>query len=98
MHNRVIENSQLSHPVPGADSAYTNRSLKEWLVLLFWVALVVALGMVAVNQTLDFYYKAEFLKAPCKLCLELNPGVSQQCFIKEDKLYPDITGGWQFEN
>jgi len=37
--------------------------------------LVVALGTLAVNQTLGYYYKAHFLRAPCDLCGDLNPEV-----------------------
>lgn len=84
--------------VPGSKVPNNNRSLADYLRLLFWIVLVVAIGMVAVNQTFEFYYKAEFLKTPCALCLELNPEVSKQCFIKEDKLYPNAYGGWQYEN
>jgi len=32
-----------------------------------------ALGCFAVNQTFEWYYKAEFLKTPCELCEDLNP-------------------------
>lgn len=47
------------------------------LRLAFWICLVLALGFLAVNQTLEFFYKAHFLKAPCDLCVELNPEVKQ---------------------
>lgn len=77
---------------------YNNRTLKDWLVLVCWILGVVALGMIAINQTLEYNYKMEFLKAPCKLCLELNPEVSGQCFIQEERLYPNGYGGWDYEN
>lgn len=44
----------------------------------FWILLVVGVGLLAVNQFLNFTYKAELLKSPCTLCAELNPGV-QDC-------------------
>lgn len=85
----------------GAD--YNNHTFKDYLYLALWIAAVVAVGMFAINQALEFRYKMEFLIAPCKLCVELNPEVSTQCFIKEEKLYPvgfeewkpvNITGPW----
>ena len=39
------------------------------------ILVVVAAGLLAVNQGLGYYYKAEFLKSPCQLCGELNPDV-----------------------
>lgn len=78
MSNKENEKGQL--PPEGFEKgkesgAYNNSTLKDWIRLAFWIALVVALGMLAVNQTFEFYYKAEFLKAPCNLCGELNPEV-----------------------
>jgi len=34
--------------------------------------IVIALGTLAINQTLGYYYKAKFLATPCALCEELN--------------------------
>lgn len=53
---------------------YNNRGM-DFLKTIGLIFLVVALGMLAVNQSLEFYYRAEFLKAPCSLCAELNPDV-----------------------
>lgn len=98
-----IPNSQddetLEEPEVSGES-YNNRamSLKDVAKTLLIVVAVVAVGMIAVNQTLEFRYRAEFLKAPCKLCLELNPDVAEQCFLREEKLYPNGAGGWQFQN
>jgi len=77
--------------LPGSPNIIGGR---EMLKILFWVVLVVAIGMVAVNQTFEFYYKAEFLRSPCSLCMELNPEVSEQCFIKGITLYPYGSGDW----
>lgn len=80
------------------EGVLNNRErIKEVLKILFWIALVVALGIFAVNQTLTYYYKAEFLKSPCHLCAKLNPNQSlciQGCFIERTNLYPDGFGGW----
>ena len=37
------------------------------------MVLIIAGGMLAINQTFGWYYKAQFLKSPCYLCVELNP-------------------------
>lgn len=67
----------------------------EMLRLLFWIALVVAVGMLAVNQSLGFFYKAHLLKQPCQLCGELNPGV-QACIDNLNAPRPSYwtQGGW----
>lgn len=49
------------------------RSLKEWLLLIMIVVIIIGVGMFAINQTLGFYYKSQFLQSPCQLCVELNP-------------------------
>lgn len=83
---------------PGADfeEPYNNRRLEDWIKIAFWIAVVVAAGMIAVNQTLGFFYKAEFLKTPCQLCGELNPGVSDciENYNSPRASYPDGLGGW----
>jgi len=98
MFNEEIKDEKLKSRVFVGDGVYNRVEVGGWFRILFWVCLVVAVGMVAVNQSLEFYYKAEFLKAPCSLCLELNPEVSEQCFIREERLYPNTAGGWQYEN
>lgn len=65
-------------------------TLARRLLIIF---LVVSLGLFAVNQFLQYRYKAEFLKAPCKLCAELNPEV-KDCLVYKRALYPDGFGGW----
>ena len=37
------------------------------------IILVVALGILAMNQGLRFYYASAFLQQPCELCSDLNP-------------------------
>ena len=45
----------------------------EWMKLVAIMLLIIGLGMFALNQTLSYYYKSEFLQTPCSLCLEINP-------------------------
>lgn len=74
------------------------KRIKEWLVLLIYIGAVVAVGSFAVNQALEFRYRSEFLQAPCKLCLELNPEISPTCFERRVPIFPDGNGGWRFTN
>lgn len=64
-NKRVIEFSGANRPI------IIDNLLKTILLML----LVVALGVLAINQTLGFFYKAHFLKSPCTLCADLNPDV-----------------------
>lgn len=56
--------------------------MKEWLVIIIIMLLVISIGLFALNQTLAFYYKSEFLQSPCALCEELNPHL-EECFKVE---------------
>jgi hypothetical protein len=55
-------------------SKQTKPSLKDTLTIIVLILLVVALGTLAINQTLEYFYKSRFLQTPCSLCKELNPG------------------------
>ncbi len=69
-----------------------------WARFLFIIALVVAVGVFAVNQALEYRYKAEFLQTPCEICKKFNQNQSScidNCFKYELKLYPDINGNWR---
>jgi len=44
----------------------------QYLKIGVLMAIIIALGMVAINQTFGYYYKAKFLYGPCQLCEELN--------------------------
>ena len=50
-------------------------SALDWTKLLIVIGLVLLIGLFAVNQFLDFRYKAEFLSNPCGLCLKLNDNI-----------------------
>jgi len=58
----------------------------EWIKLIAIILGVVAFGMLAVNQTLGFYYKSELLQKPCDLCISLNPEF-KECFIERTNVY-----------
>ena len=49
--------------------------VKEIIIILS----IILLGLFVVNQTLEFYYKSEFLQSPCGLCQKLNPLI-EPCF------------------
>jgi len=63
----------MDHKATGTERSERAAINIERLKFYFWIVLVVALGLFAVNQGLEFFYKAHFLKAPCDLCTELNP-------------------------
>jgi len=69
--------------------------IEDKLRFLFWLVLVLALGFLAINQGMGFFYKVQFLKAPCQLCGELNPGV-QECIDDLNAPRPSFWGaeGW----
>jgi len=48
---------------------------KKWFIRIIVILIVVGLGLFALNQTLGYIYKAQFLNSPCDLCRELNPEV-----------------------
>ena len=56
--------------------------------------IVIALGLFVVNQTLGYIYKAQFLKAPCKLCAELNENVTA-CMVHQGAVYWNEETGWE---
>lgn len=56
----------------------------SWLRFSFWLILVVALGLLAVNQGMKFFYGAHLLKSPCNLCADLNPEV-KSCIYELEK-------------
>ena len=68
------------------------RLIKAVLIIIA----VISFGVLAVNQALGYFYKAQLLKTPCDLCLELNPE-KEVCFkmniIKTNysKTYYNIT-------
>jgi len=68
--DEILNGISGNHPI--------NRTPTDWVKLCLWIVAVVAVGMLAINQTFAFFYKAEFLKSPCQVCGELNPGV-QEC-------------------
>lgn len=56
-----------------------NSQLRAYLLTALIIIGVVALGLLAVNQFLEFKFKAHFLGDPCNLCEELNPHL-KKCF------------------
>jgi len=58
--------------------------------------LVICAGLVVLNQTLVWYYNAEFLMHPCELCGELNPHI-EKCiddYVNETKQAEELD--WWF--
>ena len=66
------------------------KTLYDWLKMLVLIVLVIYIGMLALNQTLAYIYKSEFLQSPCAVCKELNPDVefcSKEIKINENNNY-----------
>lgn len=68
---------------------------RDWVKTSVMILLIVAIGTFAVNQVLEYHYKAEFLKSPCMLCRELNPDVSA-CLTYAGTItqFWNASGGW----
>jgi len=49
-----------------------NPQHQKLLIRILIILGVVSLGLLVVNQSLSYYYKAQFLQSPCQLCLEIN--------------------------
>lgn len=78
----------------------TRPVLYQRLKFIAVLLAVVCLGLLAVNLSLSYIYKAEFLAKPCDLCAKINvnqSGCIKECFTKEVKLFPDGRGNWYRE-
>jgi len=51
------------------------------------IIIVVALGLFILNQAFSLYYKAELLKYPCELCLEVNEDLK---LCEKDSIFPSV--------
>jgi hypothetical protein len=56
-----------------------DMTFKDWAITMLIIIGVVAVGMIAFNQVLGYFYKSEFLQTPCELCVKLNPEW-KQCY------------------
>jgi hypothetical protein len=48
------------------------KEIINLLYIIGLIVLVIGVGMFALNQTMTWFYKAEFLQSPCGLCEKLN--------------------------
>lgn len=69
-----------------------NSQLRAYLLTALIIIGIVALGLLAVNQFLEFKFKAHFLGCPCSLCEELNPHL-KKCFEDASNVVVDQTTG-----
>lgn len=59
------------------------RDFRYYLVQVLILLAVVALGLLVVNQVLEYRYKSVFLQTPCNVCKDLNANQSiciDNCF------------------
>lgn len=67
------------------------------LRLALIVFLVVAVGLFAINQFIEFKFKSTFLQKPCNVCQEFNPNQSrciEECFTVRRTVFSDANGNW----
>jgi hypothetical protein len=87
------------HTMKETDNNITNEEKdnnidwKLWRPRLIYFLVVTALGMLAMNQFLSYYYSAQLLRTPCNLCADLNPDM-RSCLVQKQALYKDFDGKW----
>jgi len=52
----------------------TLKNIKDYGTLAIIILSILLLGMLAANQTINYFYKNQLLQNPCNLCQENNPG------------------------
>jgi hypothetical protein len=55
--------------------------IKYYAPTILIVIGVIALGLFALNQFMDWIYKVQLLAQPCDLCIKLNPSL-RECFLQ----------------
>ena len=60
----------------------TDKNTYKILYTILIVVTIVVVGMFAINQLFDWYYKIELLYKPCDLCLKLNPNITLSPLVK----------------
>lgn len=61
------------------------------------ILLVVCLGLISINQFLEWKFNAQLLGGPCGFCEQLNPNQSEcihECFTVKYDLFSDGFGNW----
>jgi|TARA_Y100000310_G_scaffold3308_1_gene4235 hypothetical protein len=72
-------------------------ALRPYFVTALIIIGVVSLGLLAVNQFLDFRFKAQLLGSPCNVCKELNPHL-ESCFKEASNIVVNKVTGEIVEN
>lgn len=72
-------------PTETLEKARPDELAKNWAITILVVVTVVAVGLFALNQFVDWKYHGTFLAGPCQLCVELNPEVGQ-CWEMRNRL------------
>jgi hypothetical protein len=69
----------------------TLQLVKELLIIILIITIVIAIGMFAVNQTIGYYYKSQFLQGPCYLCAQENDHL-KDCLKESSTIYTNRNG------
>lgn len=67
------------------EKARPDELAKNWAITIFIIIGIVAIGLIAFNQFIDWKYKGAFLAGPCQLCVQLNPEVGS-CWEMKNNL------------
>ena len=60
-----------------------NYSIKEVLLIILLAIIIILIGLIVINQAIEWRYKYQLLSSPCNLCRELNPEL-ENCFTKKE--------------
>jgi len=61
---------------------------RSYLLTALIIIGVVFIGLLAINQFLDYQFKAQLLGSPCNFCEELNPHL-ERCFNEVSNIRVD---------
>jgi hypothetical protein len=59
------------------------------LLNILIIVIIIAVGLFAINQYLNYKFKAQLLNSPCELCYNQNENI-QKCFKENNFLYQEI--------
>lgn len=75
---KIKEEKIEEHVVPCSQTQLSRTgsySLKDKLLMALIIIGIISLGLLAINQFINFRYSSLLLQAPCDICRELNPSV-----------------------
>jgi len=74
-----------------------DSNTKDIMKRVMMILIIVAVGCLAINQFLGFYYKSDLLKNPCQICKENNPHY-EPCFQEQSTTRESAYGKLENKN